>query len=133
MSGGANTMNSEIMNSEIMNSEMMIRLAFKLGKMTGDGKISWSRILTPKDVLIGDEYWSSEVDGKCFRVYEYLARSRWYSPEVRLELWDTEHEKCEARFPKSEVFSNLLNFVRNQDAFSESTQQYVLKLVNAAS
>lgn len=125
------------MNSEmIAKSELMIRLAFKLGKLTRAEKIHWSRILTPKSALIGDEYWSDEVDGKCFRLYEYhSAKSRGsYTMEVRLELWDTERENCETRFPENDVFNDLLNFVRNQtDGFTESAEQYVQKLVNAAS
>jgi len=138
------------MNSDIMNSEMMIKLALKLGELTGAGTITWSKSLAPgtdtlsknRD-LIGDEFWSSEHEGKCFRIYEYGLKTlwapfskKWLDADVRLELWDAEREHCEATFPDNGAFSNLLNFIRHQESFSVSAKQaedYVLKLVNAAS
>ena len=122
------------MNSDIMNSEMMIKLALKLGELTGDGTITWKK---NRDV-IRDDYWSSEHEGKCFRIYESksswsISPPKWLDVEVRLELWDAERENCEAEFPNNRAFGDLLNFIRNQEIFSPSTEQYVHKLVNAAS
>jgi len=117
-------------------SEMMSRLAVKLGRMTNEEIIHWSRVLMPKSALIGDEYWSSEIDGKCFRLYEYrsIGSRENYGMEVRLELWDTERENCETIFPENRAFGNLLGLVRDQtNGFTESAKQFVNNLVNAAS